>query len=369
MKQTLRRSLAREAFSRNKSLELLPNEAFRLRRPCRESRLAILLAMKLSILVCCALTAFAGEVPYRQSAFSPDGGGRPAGWTTWAARSEIAPKTYVDPIESRGEPGSLAISGNSNPAEYGGWEYTVRGIEPNNWYRFSAYYKAHGLEYEPLQVVARLSWSSVDGSRAGRPDYPYRVSRDGNWARLSMDVQAPEKAASVTLQLYLQNAPQATVWWDDVSVEKIPDPKPRKVTIATVNYRPGEKTGSSAETVRRFIETTDRVVPAGTDLILLPEGVTVVDTGRTIAEVAEPIPGPVTERLGELAKRKRSYLVAGVYEREGPAVYNTAVLIDRGGRVAGKYRKVFIPGKRSKAGSLPGTITLSFARILATSAL
>jgi len=33
-------------------------------------------------------------------------------------------------------------------------------------------------------------------------------------------------------------------------------------------------------------------------------------------------------------------VAAGIYEREGTAVYNTAALIDRAGNVAGKYRKV-----------------------------
>jgi predicted amidohydrolase len=36
-------------------------------------------------------------------------------------------------------------------------------------------------------------------------------------------------------------------------------------------------------------------------------------------------------------------VVAGLYEREGQVVYNTAVLIDREGRFAGKYRKVYLP--------------------------
>jgi predicted amidohydrolase len=59
--------------------------------------------------------------------------------------------------------------------------------------------------------------------------------------------------------------------------------------------------------------------------------------------------------LGETARRKKSYLVAGVYEREGALVYNTAVLIDRQGRVAGKYRKVYIPREEMEGGVTPGS--------------
>ena len=55
-------------------------------------------------------------------------------------------------------------------------------------------------------------------------------------------------------------------------------------------------------------------------MILLPEGITVVGTGKHYLDVAETIPGPTTERLGELARERHTYIVAGLYEREGPAI-------------------------------------------------
>jgi len=91
-----------------------------------------------------------------------------------------------------------------------------------------------------------------------------------------------------------------------------------------------------------------------TDVILLPEGITVVGTGKTYAEVAETIPGPTTARLGDLARSRSSYVAAGIYEREGTAIYNTAVLIDRAGNVEGKYRKVYLPREEVEAGLTPG---------------
>ena len=89
-------------------------------------------------------------------------------------------------------------------------------------------------------------------------------------------------------------------------------------------------------------------------MILLPEGITVVGTGKSFADVAETVPGPTTQRLGELARKHNSYIVAGLYEREGPAIYNTAVLIDREGNVAGKYRKVQLPYEEIEGGLTPG---------------
>lgn len=290
---------------------------------------------------------------FRQSGFSPGPNGLPSGWRTWAARAEIAPKTYIETLHSRGEPGSLAISGNSNAAAYGGWEYTVGGIEPGRWYRLVVWYRAEGLRYEPLQVIARLDWRSVKGTRAGQPDYAYAIEREGEWRRLSLDAPAPENASSVVIQLYLANAPQATVWWDEISLESIPDPGQRLVRVAALNFRPSKST-SAAQNVERFLETCDKAIPGKVDLILLPEGITLVGTGKTYADVAEPVPGPTTSRLGEYAKRRNAWIVAGIYERESPAIYNTAVLIDRQGRLAGKYRKVYLPREEIEGGLTPG---------------
>jgi len=308
----------------------------------------------LNLLVISAILGPVASVPYHQSGFEAAGEGVPEGWKTWAARPEIAPRTFVDRGRSRGERGSLAISGNGNAAAYGGWECNIKGVEVSKWYRFSAYYQAEGLSYEPLQVVARLAWETPEGKGAGRPEYPFVITREREWTRLAMDVEAPEKAAGVTIQLYLQNAPGGVVWWDDISFQPIPAPGPRNVTVASINYQPGRKTGSASENIRHFIEVAEKAVPGKVDVLLFPEGTPAVDTGILYAEVAEAIPGPITRQYGELAKRKNAYVVAGIYEREGAAVYNTAVLIDRKGKMAGKYRKVYIPREEIEVGITPG---------------
>jgi predicted amidohydrolase len=309
----------------------------------------------LAVLCCVAGAVFAADLPYRQSGFRAGSDGVPEGWRKFSARPEIAPRTWVDDVHSRSGTGSLAISGNTNAAEYGGWERTFPGVEPGKWYRFSACYRATGVDYEPWQVLARLAWETADGKRSGRPEYPYKIAREGGWTRISMDVEAPPKAARVILQLYLQNAPRATVWWDEVSFEPVAAPGPRQVTVASINYRPGRQTGSAAANVRDFVEVAEKAVPGSVDVILFPEGSSAVDTHLAYADVAEPVPGPVTDAYGELARRKKAYVIAGIYEREGAAVYNTAVLIDRTGKVAGKYRKVYIPREEIEVGITPGS--------------
>lgn len=61
-------------------------------------------------------------------------------------------------------------------------------------------------------------------------------------------------------------------------------------------------------------------------------------------DLAEPIPGPSTRRLGALARRHRVVLVASLFERRAAGLYhNTAVVLDADGSIAGKYRKMHIP--------------------------
>jgi predicted amidohydrolase len=53
--------------------------------------------------------------------------------------------------------------------------------------------------------------------------------------------------------------------------------------------------------------------------------------------------------------------VAGLYEREGSAIYNTAVLLDREGRLAGRYRKVYLPREEVEGGLTAGSAYPTFA--------
>ena len=59
---------------------------------------------------------------------------------------------------------------------------------------------------------------------------------------------------------------------------------------------------------------------------------------------AEPIPGPLTERMGKLAKKHKMVVIAPMYEEEMPGVYyNTAVIFNDDGSILGTYRKNHIP--------------------------
>ena len=98
-------------------------------------------------------------------------------------------------------------------------------------------------------------------------------------------------------------------------------------------------------------KAADRVREAareGADVICLPElfRAQYFCQREDIAlfDVAEPIPGPSTERLSAIAREEKVVVVASLFERRAAGLYhNTAAVLDRDGSLAGLYRKMHIP--------------------------
>ncbi|MCA9133223.1 MAG: carbon-nitrogen hydrolase family protein [Planctomycetales bacterium] len=77
------------------------------------------------------------------------------------------------------------------------------------------------------------------------------------------------------------------------------------------------------------------------DVVLLPEVMDLGWTHPSAKKFAEPIPdGRTCKRLCESAKENNVYVCAGIVERDGDAIYNSAVIIDNTGKVLIKHRKL-----------------------------
>ncbi len=120
---------------------------------------------------------------------------------------------------------------------------------------------------------------------------------------------------------------------------------PRSLTVALVQHA----CSSDAAANRRHVDAALREARArGARLVLLQE---LHDTpyfcqteDPALFDLAEPIPGPRSEALGALARELEVVVVASLFERRAPGLYhNTAVVFDRDGRLAGRYRKMHIP--------------------------
>lgn len=107
-------------------------------------------------------------------------------------------------------------------------------------------------------------------------------------------------------------------------------------------------TGSIEDNKRKLAQNIADVASQGAELVVLQElhnSLYFCQTENTANfDLAEPIPGPGTDYYGELARRHGIVLVTSLFERRSAGLYhNTAVVFEKDGTIAGKYRKTHIP--------------------------
>src|SRR5688572_27331809 len=111
---------------------------------------------------------------------------------------------------------------------------------------------------------------------------------------------------------------------------------PRKVWVATTSWgAPGGRT--AAQNLQTALALLDEAADLRPDLVCLPEELQMIGVPRDQRPaLAEPVPGPTFDALAERARRHGTNVVAGLGERRDGRWFNTAVLIDRQGRLAGR---------------------------------
>ena len=107
-------------------------------------------------------------------------------------------------------------------------------------------------------------------------------------------------------------------------------------------------TADREDNKRRLAEKIRQLAQQGAELVVLQElhnGLYFCqDENVDTFNQAEPIPGPSTEFYGALAKELQVVIVTSLFERRAPGLYhNTAVVLEKDGTIAGKYRKMHIP--------------------------
>ncbi len=118
-----------------------------------------------------------------------------------------------------------------------------------------------------------------------------------------------------------------------------------KTNVALVQMRCGIEPAANLEKAIAFI---DEAAKSGADIVCLPELFRTQyfcqSEDHANFALAEAIPGPTTESLGEVARRNSVVVVASLFEKRAAGVYhNTAAIIDADGKFLGKYRKMHIP--------------------------
>jgi N-carbamoylputrescine amidase len=117
------------------------------------------------------------------------------------------------------------------------------------------------------------------------------------------------------------------------------------VILGLVQMRCGPEPEANLD---KAIERIRQAATAGAQIICLPElfrsQYFCQRQDPSLFDLAEPIPGPSTERLGQVARETNTVIIASLFERRAAGVYhNTAAIIDADGRLLGIYRKMHIP--------------------------
>jgi hypothetical protein len=230
-------------------------------------------------------------------AAAPDGG-----WSRWYPRPALAPGFAVD--RGANQPSALRLSGLGNPHVFGGWRRLIP-VEAGRSYRLHAEAEARGVVDLRLAVICQVRWLGPSVAEDVAPEYV--SERPGTTARsLAFDevLSVPDGATSAEVSLLLQWSPGAEVAFRALSLAPASLPPPRPVRIATVYWRP-----------------TERSTPAEN----------------------------------------------AAYEKARDVVYNSAFVINRDGGLAGAYRKVQVPVGEVEAGLSAGAafapIDLDFGRV------
>lgn len=107
-------------------------------------------------------------------------------------------------------------------------------------------------------------------------------------------------------------------------------------------------TEDKAENMQKLADSIRRAAQQGACLVVLQELHNTPYFCQTEStdnfDLAETIPGPSTEYFGEIAKQTGVVIVTSLFEKRAAGLYhNTAVVIEKDGTIAGKYRKMHIP--------------------------
>ncbi|MBH0058564.1 carbon-nitrogen hydrolase [Pseudoalteromonas sp. SWXJZ94C] len=120
---------------------------------------------------------------------------------------------------------------------------------------------------------------------------------------------------------------------------------PEKLTVALVQQ---SNSTSAEQNIAKSVAGIREAADKGAKLVVLQELHRSLYFCQTedvdVFDLAETIPGPSSNALGELAKELNIVIVASLFEKRATGLYhNTAVVLEKDGSIAGKYRKMHIP--------------------------
>lgn len=256
----------------------------------------------------------------------------------WEHRS---PRLAQLPKFGRESDGKLYIEGDGNKRAFG-YHYRTVPVIGGSYYKFTVEFTLQGCEDVNLHVMNLLMWKGKSYAENNCPhDMVTNFTRRGETFVGSQCFRAPYDANEAEIQLGLRYSGEGRVRWNHVALEKTDPPAKRPVRVAAMRWNSSDCTdlkACEAELERLADEAGGR----NCDLLLFPE-FAYCASKLSCEEYAVSIPdSDVCRVLARKAKQYGMYICAGLAEMENGFLYNAAVLFDRQGELAGKYRKVHL---------------------------
>ncbi|MBR6558420.1 MAG: hypothetical protein IKT70_05350 [Clostridia bacterium] len=274
-------------------------------------------------------------------------------WSVWAAFENKKPVSTISDTE-------LTLMANAY-SDAGKWVCTF-DVTPGMDYNFSFDIKTERIEYQRSCVRAMAVWQDDTGEML-RCDYAINEEKlDKNTFRMSKHITAPKidarykkDAVQVTVELLLWNTDNGKATFFNPVFEETDPVVHRKVKVATTYINPYVDDAKTYEDrVAKILRTADNAGALSPDIIAFSEFIATRELRMSKPEASQTIPGPLTNLLSEKARKYNCYIMFNMAEEENGFYYNTSVLIDRQGNIAGKYRKVHLTYRECLTGTTPG---------------
>lgn len=271
-------------------------------------------------------------------------------WNTFAPAEQLKPHFHCS---SNDEEFYLEIEGTGDVRIFGCWEAFIT-LKEGRWYEASVTASISGLDNPKSSLLAVAAGHYLDAENLsdGRIELKQYFFYNG-------DEQYKNK-----FSVYLRAAKSGKVRWENPVVREAAAPKKRSARIAAVRFPKVEDEKSQTleslrDRIRLYLEEAGKIHP---DLVLLTEFAPIAgvnmdtiekyeklaedfhgDLNRFYYDAAEEVPnGPTCHILSEEARKYGMYVVAGLPEKRGDYVYNTAVIFGRDGSFAGQYDKTHL---------------------------
>ena len=234
-------------------------------------------------------------------------------------------------VSAHGEAAQITADADGNALHR--FLYTARQLSGAA-YAFSVCYDASGV-HNPQSAFAILSVLDGDGNPLVR-EYADHLC-DG---RLEKKLRIPQNGCAIRVELGLKEEGQ--VRWYLPSLTPCAPPDKRMARIATTYVTP-DGTHTIAQNMEMLDGLIDKAAAHKPDLILLSE--TIYDRSAVVKnrdEIYQTDDGEICTHVSRKAKQHGCYIAFTFHEADGNRRYNTAVLMDRQGRIAGKFRKTHI---------------------------